>query len=1706
MDPSRTQVVLDFRHESGVNSYLVTDKSSNELCWITQKSLPKDLDEAAAALRKQKGEFARIRVFGDDVVEDTHRKVALSKEGTDDVFDSSGPSSSDDSDSDSDASRTFKQSSAFTSAHGGHAATRPKVGLAKPDDFQSNMVSALASTIGCRSLRDLPHLFRREDDEKLNLIVVDLLYGTEGMRPGWHRDLIDLLWVVTLSMQSSANRDQTLESICVFITRICRGEQSMVSKSIDELLSEFTDITSSKDEVNNSTFSVFSSLCDLVIEARLKGLEAQIATSGESCLDTKMLSDGEFQERTRVQVKEFSYVQPGQRELDDDGIISLVHKIYQMRNRDKLSDVPGIVEKYRSQLSNLLATLLRKYDVAVADLGESRVFVLLEKKAEILKEKLTELFTVYEPSRLCDIDSIIAHFVPRPTAETGEYIAKLENGYYHVYNGESVRTEKSRDEAFGFRSLVREAIAVGNYDKLSQVDKLLSKYKGRENFLYLSICDKYGVPVDECRFRAADALRAAALEARRKASAVKILSEVYAKHSPSSVSEVSKLAEKHAVDELFEMVVKKFNIGLSEKISLVLDSDTLGADGEIDFTELFKETARGLAIAIELERLSAKTHGIGVIQTGTPSSFLHGIFNPVLRPGMHAAEIIIQGKSALFAAQGPSGSIPNGSALEELLRDQIEAKISSLVRKFSADPLEFKVTAQEPEYIHPDAFGATETGRVSCVVSLMSDQGTHLSDIVCALVDHLTNTSNLDSTLTGFRAHSILRSTADVTIFVGDHRSLSSVPAINKSPSLMRSRMAVFASVSEDSLNSLIKRCINWPRWLRQCSVVLDSHAHTVAVIGSAKHRNAYRQGLSFVCKILNTPAPYIAMRIPKWLCHSGRPASLLAPQIQEWSDATFHESADDIDTATEEPASETLRPLRLSRNTMRDAYLQGQLCMNCDETTHKPPECPIKRKVCWNCHGAHAGSACIYPCRFCKGKHTWGILECVKKGAKRFADWVKSRSYTEEKGLGALIDDVMTRLGSNGYNIADPAIASTVKNMSQMGVDFGLLIEQAKTDEGIGIAKFTIDETNLTQRIKPVPPSEPAPPLPDSKYQWVDRLWLDDLLGPSLMGRDAMRLIMSQRGQAIKQIEANENCKILFRGSSAKEIFTAAGSVDPAVDLRFHAHIMCETPWQAVSIKKALIDMISEIEVGINDGSIQKPPLVEGFAFLEKVDSLSNNLFQFDYLNINGGAPIEVDLKDHFEHIGDLRHWLHQKGIEVELGDDNSVRLPSASKVSAIIDKPLTSVDTSTVDVFNAFYELINYWTNSPPATGGQYWFEPFELDPVGLLGLTRGSSVFESGQVVKLSATGASHFAKLLLQCGYLDESAFPEEFVRSTISAFKGVVRLSAKDNRLLMYLRYPWALSSATGTVTRDVPEEFSEVEAFKSVLNEMELRCCGRLGRFDDTMELISTDPAIVKKQFQGDNIDISSLVPGECLLKRLSLDSPPETELPYVGYIVDWVTPSEITEFVSGMTVLPQEESLIFAEEEVVVAPPEVPEGEAMELDDAETESEEDLEVYSVAQLREMLKMKDLAITGRKADLIERLRADKRASAPEPKPTKSKKFQCRVELPRALMKWSEMVNNLTGPANSHFNHIKSQCPSATVVCLGSASAPLVGEARLHVQLTASDAADYKKAKSLVEDLVRAVAEVGAEICLADQTESARAAALSEVKVVGVHEP
>ena len=1574
--------ILDFRHFDGTNEYLMKIHDSSELEWIREDAVPAGLDEEMFIVRKRRGDIAKRRVFGKCQSDVKSRKLFLARnKAGSDRSGSEASSSSDD----------LEMTTAMTAIRsGGKSGDLCSFGgLARPNGRQTEIMSSLSLSVGCRSL--LPQFLHSPDEIRLNEMFSKLLFEdascllSESMK-----HFIDLLWTSVIASPVCPDREKALETLYLLV----RSKDSMISCNLlEEFVSETT--LQISDAFNRNIFVLLARFCDIFIENRLHGGVSKMlngsATIHKPAFTTNML--------LMQQSEPFAYT--SSTELDEAGIINLVSEIYRLRNPEKLADVPGIIEKYKFQLTNLFGILMKKYEISYPDLvGENGpVFLNIAEKKIILGPKLFELFLLYEPSRLCDLDEILNYWVEKPTSEVAKYIETLEAGYGRIWR--PIVPDSPIPET-PYTQLVCDAFALGNPDyQRGQIAELLARYSGKENLLYLAVCDKYGVKVNESAFKAAEVERTANQTARKRAQIRAVLEQIYSVHNPSKSGEIAKLLEKFQPLELFNLIVKKYNIGIIEKITYLQE---IFEDFSIaSLPPLLSIHSRALAFIVALE--GANFGDGGIIQSGIPSSFLRPLGNPFESgENFDAVESIIRAKTSLDTESG----------LREL--------IASRVARFGPS---CRVTAQEPEYYDMDAFAATETpGRASCVLAIQgADSGGS------AIIQCLTDEPSI-------RMHTIISSKSLIG-FVGEFRVFKS------NPELYCSRFTLWASVDVSVHEKLLVELVCWPKWLKQTCVYLDRHTQTVSITGSAMHPTAYKQGVAFLTQHL--AAPYLSFFIPKRLILGPAGAPVLSPQVYEWSDASFHESLDDV--GEEDWVTEIARPIRLSRTEMRDSYLEGQLCLNCDDVTHKPTECLFARKVCWNCHGSHSGSACIYPCRFCKGKHAWGVLECVKKGAKRVSEWQKSRSFGEQKNLSVLADDLPKIVSAE-------ARAAGLQSLQAMGVDLELL--------GVGVGEGG-------GRLTTPPPS--ATPLPDSRY--VERVFLDDLLDRSLIGRDILKVILAQKGVAIKQIEQRENCKLQFRGTSAKDVFANK------TDVRFQVVILCESYKCALRVKKFLHEMIATVQTGLMEGKIPLPPIVEGFSYLEPIPQLADDLFQFDYLhNFQAGSScMEIDLKKHFEFTGDLRHWLHRQAIQVELGDDANVQIPPAGKIDTIIGRKIVNAADKTVEFYNKFVELVE-------PNNGTYWFEPFELEPVGILSISEfvcGTEAYESGQVVRLSRWGIEHFSRLISAA-----TSQTDEQIITTLECVKGVVRMTAKNNKLLMYLKHPWTLSSASGTVAHDVPEEFCE----DLRLTANALRACGRLGTLRDD-NLLNSDPEVIRKHIVNLK-SVATIKPGDSLIERL--DSVPEIELPYVGYIIDWVTPSEVKEYLSSRVVTP----------ELVASPVASPADDPMDdvVPDAVATHVEDLHALSVAQLRDKLRTKNLPLTGRKIDLIERIEADVRGGVPKPVCV----YKCRVELPKALMKWTDIVNNLAGPGGSHFNHIRQQCPTATLVCLGSPSEALVGEARLHVQLTATESTDYRKAKVLVEDLVRAVVDVGADACLADVAPTERVAALKEVKVISITEP
>merc|ERR1719370_1628439 len=108
-------------------------------------------------------------------------------------------------------------------------------------------------------------------------------------------------------------------------------------------------------------------------------------------------------------------------------------------------------------------------------------------------------------------------------------------------------------------------------------------------------------------------------------------------------------------------------------------------------------------------------------------------------------------------------------------------------------------------------------------------------------------------------------------------------------------------------------------------------------------------------------------------------------------------------------------------------------LCLNCDQTDHKPNDCHFKRKVCWNCHGNHPGNDCPRRCRFCTMRHEYPIMECIKRESLSYS---RSLNLRKSGHTSSYVLD-SEHLSNTSNNIFSSKSSQVLLNFSF--IDYGL-------------------------------------------------------------------------------------------------------------------------------------------------------------------------------------------------------------------------------------------------------------------------------------------------------------------------------------------------------------------------------------------------------------------------------------------------------------------------------------------------------------------------------------------------------------------------------------------------------------------------------------------------------------------------------------------
>eukprot|EP00929_Paragymnodinium_shiwhaense_P073944 TRINITY_DN377_c0_g1_i2.p1 TRINITY_DN377_c0_g1~~TRINITY_DN377_c0_g1_i2.p1 ORF type:complete len:2003 (+),score=627.31 TRINITY_DN377_c0_g1_i2:115-6123(+) len=1108
----------------------------------------------------------------------------------------------------------------------------------------------------------------------------------------------------------------------------------------------------------------------------------------------------------------------------------LISEIYAEHNKEKLGEIDDILQKYQGKEKTLYLAVCKKYSIEPKNL-----------KAEKAKKKTGD------------------------TAKTGDAAAAVPAAAPAPLDPEAAAKEHAEKVAV-VKPLIIEIYQHHNPAKLDHVDDLLTKYKGREEQLYHSVCEKYkvppkipkpGAPMPPGMLPLGQVPPHMLIQAsgppgrgvpvlppgqaapgmpplpgqggppppempmamRVRMAYSELIQEVYKAHNPEKLEQVDRLLDKYLGQEqdLYMTICKKYNVtpkdplGLGDLEWLSKAEDRLPQILERLVTAMVFHAAglqssdvkrladwekvrpqpppRRLSLRYELGELASP-------QADKIARKMHGDDGQVwlkLREKCEKVELKgpsdVGGEAHVFAMASNSSG-PTGRKPFDLAHVQLSEAIGRAVKESLEEEDE---TARHEKWVLP--FSMEET---SFLVTANGDQE--------VAVEYKRGCWQL-------RRQEPLRPHAS-------HHSLVGPDVENRLPNIWR-EMA-------DKLWGALCRL----RW------GVDMPMDAVVTVEVTCGRKAQRPspGMPLGCsssgpgawvvvtsvseedlgKARSVVAPILQkilseLRVNGLFAQSSlympqhRPAGLT--RVIEHGDSSSESEAegDMDDVLSDAEPTESYRPMRLTRAKIRDAYLQGMLCLNCDAGDHKHTDCPFRRRVCWNCHGWTCAGVqnpdkCPMRCRF-TGQRTaeYPLLESVKRSCRRLNDWKKSKPAQEQRTVLSTFEHLMIKLeGFEDLSLAknNMEVQSLVKSLNEHAT-----ILPGETAE---LARAIMNMQPLHKKAVelPVPPPPPGPPpkpyvapkmpkdaaptMPENKYPWCEKIFLDELLAKGMYGSNVLSRVIGRGGAHHRRMESESGARVFFRGLG---VSGRDAELNDSSDCRLHILVKGDVPAQGQTVRRILKEIIAALDTEIAEQAIAGP-------LLDKPRDVEAHPFGF--LLAKGAITTEHDepLKFKFpeedgQSLNDLLVWLKQAKLPLELDSDTQWR--TSLQVTPADPAPPDDAPAQAEAVVEAFNKLLAEWHFPCP-----YWFEEQDLKPTGLwtslvadddVDMDESSAVsLQQGQGVRLSASAAAHFASVLQQCGLVDVS---HAIVVDVLARLRGSIRRHAEDEQLLLFLSYPWA---------------------------------------------------------------------------------------------------------------------------------------------------------------------------------------------------------------------------------------------------------------------------------------------------------------------------
>lgn len=1088
----------------------------------------------------------------------------------------------------------------------------------------------------------------------------------------------------------------------------------------------------------------------------------------------------------------------------------LIGEVYAEHNKEKLSELDDILKKYSGKEKTLYLAVCKKYNIEPKTLkdekkkkkkeatanGEDAEKLAAEKVAKI-KPLICEIYQEHNPAKLENVEELLAKYKGREE--------QLYHGVCEKYNVEPKipKVDPAAPPADGalppppppsmappdmappsmapppgpppsgaasaqvvreaYSELIRELYKEHNPSKLDSVDGLLNKYVGQEQDLYLTICRKYSVtPKDPLGLGSLDWLPKA--EAQLPKMLERFVGALVLHGSGLDDEDVERLEdwERSKPRRPPRRLKQRYSLAGVEASQVDKLVKSLQGDGGAKW-KLLQEKCAGVELTLP------EADGAFAAAADT-RSHLRG------REAFDAA-VLHLGEALRLAVKDAAESDDEGIRrndkwllpwfAEEVVYtvDISKGENGEQIDLRREVGVEFRRGCWQPKKrLQSRAHAAHH--------SLIGPDVARLPEIWRDLADRLW--LGVSGLVWGGEMPMEAIVTVETTGGIQASSSCPSAPyAAGPSPP---GAWVVITAVSEEELDQaksavapvlqrvLSELCVNG--LFAQSSLYMPQHRPSIAYRASAA-------------------------------CGAGGASGAGGGSSSSSSEAESDESEGVLSDA--EP-TENYRPLRLRRAEIRDAYLQGLLCLNCDAADHKHQDCTIRRKVCWNCHGNHAGNDCPIRCRFCKDRHDYPLLECVKRVCRRVNDWKKSKSAQDQRQCISNFEQLMIKL--EGFDDIDLAkhnvdVQYLVKGLAEMNSLFPVeLSDLTRTILNMQPPKrraqdeMAIPPPPSGQPPKPYVaprlPKDPPPPMPENKYPWVEKIFLDTLLAKGTYGSNVLSRIIGRGGANHRRMETESGARVFFRGLGVSGRDMELN--DPS-DARLHISVKGDVPAQGQTVKRILKEIFTELDSDILEKG-EVGPLIDRPRDVDR--------HPFGFLLAKGTTDSEYDeaLKFKFpeedgQTLNDLLVWLKQAKLPLELDSDTQWR--TTLQITPAEPAQPDDAPAEAEVVVSAFNRLLAEWQYPCP-----YWFEEQDLRPTGLWtsltaedegdGEDACAIALQQGQGVRLSVQAIAHFAKLLEQAGL---SGVSRAVAIDVLARLRGVVRRKAADEQLLLYLQYPWA---------------------------------------------------------------------------------------------------------------------------------------------------------------------------------------------------------------------------------------------------------------------------------------------------------------------------